>query len=64
MKAVELMEILAMAVEKNPNVDISLAISKKNVENLILKKIEDTEFFDINVKSVPEEDIVFLFLNI
>lgn len=58
------MDAFAMAVEKNPQAGISLAMSKKNVENLVLKKVEDTEFFDVNAKSVLEEDVVFLFLNI
>jgi hypothetical protein len=33
MKAVELMEILAMAVENNPKVDVSFTINKEDIKD-------------------------------
>lgn len=62
MIATELMDVLAKAIEKNPKIDVYLAISKKDVETLGLEKIEDTGFFDVNVKAIPEEDIAFIFI--
>lgn len=60
MKAVELMETLAKAVEKNPKVDVSFMINEEDIKDFGLGTMEGTNFLDIGADAHPEEDVVFI----
>lgn len=62
MKAVELMETLAKAVDKNPKIDVSFMISEGDIKDFGLGTMEGTNFFDIVTDAHPEEDVIFIFL--
>lgn len=62
MKAIELMDILAKAVNKNSRVDVSFMINEETVKDFNLGTMEGTNFFDIGMDTVPEEDVAFIFL--
>lgn len=50
MKAVELMEILAVAVENNPEADVSFTINKEDIEDFDIEN-KNRNFLDIGIKS-------------
>ena len=62
MKAVELMETLAKAIEKNPKIDVSFMINEEDVKDFNLGTMEGTNFFDIGTDIISEEDVAFIFL--
>jgi sucrose-6-phosphate hydrolase SacC (GH32 family) len=62
MKAVGLMEILAMAVENNPKVDVSFTVNKEDIKDF---DIENTKmnFLDIGIEDyVIFKDVVCISL--